>query len=632
MTVRQIFVTGVITLTAALGWSTNPVLVDNGGSGDFTTIQAAIDSYCAGGANAAEAAPFVINIKAGSGPYDEQVNLDDATKALVGDTTIKSSVSGTKVVVKLRKGVAGTDGLMIFQNNATVKFYDLVFCPSQTTGPTTYLVRVDNNSAHATARWVEFWNCVFTDVGTNGSPLTTDKAGALNNPAATGAATWASGCLSFWPDAGETVSLRCDNCVFYASRGTYQVRAYLYTAGEQAIFNNCLNSYARYTGGVPDGVNGVGYQCVSNLATTGTASWTFSGTDVKAGPLNCNAIIRTGHGIYGNSTSGGAQSVNISNTMICNTVASPNTSSGSTTRGISTGGRNPITLSDVIICVPQYAVVDTPYLASTWNRVTVLTNSGALYLATAGYSGSVTMRDCILSGGGAKIGGYLPSGGVSVDYCGLPTIGADKIGSNGSGSFGTHNRTVDPLYVSKDEKTASFLDVRNGSTTPDGYAGASSTAGNLSGGASFVGDLRAKVVASASSSAVGAITLNTTAGTFPFEWIVNQVAADPSTLGATGVRNARDSSKYFDISYYPATAAPTADVTLPFAGFTGDARIYHYDSTASAWKGPAVTGGSGTYSGQTAASVTHTGITNFSPFSVGDAASAPVSISAFGLE
>ena len=78
---KRIVVFALCATIVPMAMALNPVTVDGTGAGDFLTIQDAVESWCTGGANAAETPPFVIDVVAAAGPYDEALTLNSADTA-----------------------------------------------------------------------------------------------------------------------------------------------------------------------------------------------------------------------------------------------------------------------------------------------------------------------------------------------------------------------------------------------------------------------------------------------------------------------------------------------------------------------------------------------------------------------
>lgn len=458
----------------------NPVVVDNAGTGDFTTVQAAIDSWCAGGANAGETAPFIINIRSGSGPYDEGITLDQAVAGhgnIAGDIVIQTTTPGDNVVLKLQPHSGSTegadDGLMISQDIYNVTMRDLVFTRSLTNFPADDLVRQDEAAPNTTLNTLAFYNCVFTEVGVDGEPLTRNKAGALVAPAPVGGPARVGTTpflLQHWGDAGESINVILDNCVFYAGTSS---NCYVRSDGsgpETVTINNCLSTYA-------------GYNCFQGGGTNPQGVLNVTGTDVTQGPLNCTAALYPltgGHCLMAGNTVAGQVS-NVSN-FLAEASGAPSTT---LSRGV-TGGNGQINLSNVIIDVQGYGVVDITHDPTTWNNVTINTPTAA-YLSASGAgtpaAGSLTVTDSIISGGGTKFAALnnLPTGGITVKYSALPTSGPNAIGATGT-IVEENNIYDDPMYVSTDGLLATFMDVNNPT-----YASAGTGGTPLRGGANYVG-------------------------------------------------------------------------------------------------------------------------------------------------
>ena len=423
------------------------VVVDSGATGDFTSVQAAINSWSSGGTYAAGTAPFIIKVKEGSGPYDEAMSLNSATTGwgdIKGDIIIKSdSTTGVKAVFKLQQGVsAADDGIYIYQEDYDVTFQGIVFCPSTTgTKFTDDLVKMDENFANTTPNWISFFNCVFTDINTTGAPMTTDKAGALLPPPTRGSSMSSGDVLvKVWGDDGEYINTRFDNCVFY---GGASYNAYLITngsEGEVTYLNNCMNSYSGYAAYYLGGIH--------------AGNCYFTGTDQKAGYDKCNFILNPqagGHGIWmGSSSTGryGYWNLNVSKTIIASDTSA-------TVRGISTGNSTNLTLTDSIIKVPFYGVLAGAYNISTVQRVTIQNASNPFYIS--GGNAAFNILDSIIySNGAILVTNTATSTNVFVNKCGLYNV---KPPTAGFFACNTVQR-ADPIFAQNTSATdTTFLNV-----------------------------------------------------------------------------------------------------------------------------------------------------------------------------
>jgi hypothetical protein len=434
-------------MLAVVPLNNTSVVVDSGATGDFTSVQAAINSWCTGGTYAAGTAPFVIKVKEGSGPYDEAMCLDSATTGrgdIKGDIIIKSdSTTGTKAIFKLQKGInALDDGIYIYQENYDVTFQGIVFCPSTTgTKLTDDMVKVDENFANTTPNWISFFDCIFTDIDTTGAPMTTTKAGALLPPPTRGSSMGSSdGLIKVWGDNGEYLNTRFDNCVFY---GGASYNAYIITdgsEGEAAYLNNCLNSYAGYAAYYVGGIH--------------AGNCTFTGTDQKAGYDKCNFILNPqagGHGIYMAVSSTGRYgywNLNVSKTIIASDTSL-------TVRGISAGGATNLTLTDSMIKVPNYGIVVGSYNGATVQRVTIQNATNPIYVG--GGNGTFNILDSIIySSGASLITNAATSTNLFVNKCGLYNVAPPTAGFF---AFNTVQR-ADPIFAQNSSATdTTFLNV-----------------------------------------------------------------------------------------------------------------------------------------------------------------------------
>jgi hypothetical protein len=496
---KMIVIFGMMFLVCSVSFATNPVTV--GSSGDFTTIQAAIDSWCAGGANAAETPPFIINVDPASGPYDEAIILQSTQTGhgdIVGSIVIQSATPGTYVHIKAQDRGGTGDGIMIHQNTADVTFKDLLIYPSMTNAVTDDLIKIDEDSANTTLNTFLFENVIITEIDNTGVPLITSKSQAFAYPTATVSTTRNNSFASLfqaWNDAGESSAIIMKKCCVYGNigaSGQASVRVSLDggVPEEYFLMENCIVAFGNA------GCIRVGGQNAGN-------TFTFTGTDQTAGGIdNCNYFITKCN------TNGGSNGINDAiYSYDTDTVAGttmlveksifislgPIEGTGSIAdKGIYCGPTMDLTVKDCIFSNIGDCIQDTPDNAATFDRVTFhnISDPGVstpIAYNCGGGAGSLTIRDCIFSGPGAKIAGTAaPSGGIDIDYCGFPVTGPDAITSRDDSTvvpiYGAHIVSSDPEYVSKDCTSGDAFDVNSSS-----YYAAGSGSADLAGGADFVG-------------------------------------------------------------------------------------------------------------------------------------------------
>ncbi|HNT35644.1 MAG TPA: hypothetical protein PKH07_11665, partial [bacterium] len=210
----------------------NPILVDKGGAGDFTTIQQAIESWCPSGTNYAENEPFVIEVSP-SAPYIETMSLNDGNTDLTaapgrgdikGDIIIRSSVSSVYADVRLNAngeetGAGLRDGLWIYQQTADVTFENIIFSPEVTGTIDDDLVKIDKN-ADSAANTITFKNCIFTDTKDAGGPLTTSRADAQRSSNVTYVGKLAANdnLVKIWNDNAEFIIVNFDRSIISTAK------------------------------------------------------------------------------------------------------------------------------------------------------------------------------------------------------------------------------------------------------------------------------------------------------------------------------------------------------------------------------------------------------------------------------
>lgn len=492
------------------------------------TIQAAITAYNVGGPLAAYK-PLLIQCDP-TVTFDESISLNDGVGfngAIAGDLIIRSAVPGTKAAIALRKGPSSADAIWIAQNTANVVFKDLLLYPSLQaplyTG-TGAMIRMDQNTPESVLNWVELYNIVQTDIAVGGAPMVTSKAEAIaavaaGAPPASGS-TLSNGAhhISHYTDANESMCLLVDNCVSYASKG-FGYRAYQYgVAGESLKVNNCLVAWT-----TPAMVPG-SYAAIRMASTaTGAAKFvTITGDDAGAGPANCTALIEPNYHAFYNSTTAAKYIQKFSNVMVyfSRSGGTPSramsTSSGCSTPMISDCIFNVAANANIVTQFVGAAVGSAPYV---WERNTLhQTISGNAILATAKgtqwpEAQSVTLRDSIFSGPGTKIAIGTNATSIDAVNCAFVTQGPNAIGATGVLTTNVNSIPYDPIYADPTvSSSAAFMDVRSPL-----YAGKSSTAGNLAGGADYLGDASPAVCSvDPISHDFGSLTVGDPATTFTF--------------------------------------------------------------------------------------------------------------------
>lgn len=470
-------------------YAANPVTVDNTNASPdnvstFITIGSAIASWCAGGTNAGETPPFVINVV--NGPYTENIRISKDLPGLgdiVGELIIQAE---TPVNIRLNpSGVVG--GILIYQDTHDVTFKNFILSPHPGSSYVmNALVTINDPTSPAMSRnWVKFYDCVFTEALATGEPMVTDKASALANKDAlpgarsTRMSASAGKCLMKGATGNGLQSVRLDNCVLY---GPPQIGWELNVrTGDEIQVHDTLVVFCGYSA----------FRCLGNQLAS---QLSFTGTDVGAGPTQCTAIINSPSSVSTSAANGkalrfevgataaGTQAL-VDNVLISNSLLAGNAFIG----GININGNmGSVTMDKVVIDTHGTAVLVQPANACTLSNATLHTSGtgGAGIEFTAADAGSLTVTDTIFSGAGTKIVGDLPTGGLSVNYSAFVENGPDAITARDAGqaiTYGGNIINVDPIYVTKDPTSADAFDVQNLA-----YKGAGSSGSNLAGGADFV--------------------------------------------------------------------------------------------------------------------------------------------------
>lgn len=474
--------TGLI-LIAGFAFAANPATV--GPSGDFTSIQAALESWCLpGGSNVGETPPFIINIDYGP-IYDEALDLDSSSKGYIaGELVVQSaSTTGSKVMVKIQTG-NNDDGFYIYQEHDDITFKDFIFCPSLTNPFVDDMVKVDENSAvyavttPSIPNTITFDGCIFSDIDSAGDPFVESKADviALNFPADINAMVSGSGrtpnddLLKIWGDVGEFINFVLKDCVFF-DPAARNIELYLDgTGGESGLIQDCL--FANKPANIQYGITARARVTGSSMSIIGTQS-------PRVGDLTkCTASLESGgHMIYASSYGADAGTVDytVKNFLGVNDGAG-------TVRPFS-GGSEKVLIEDSIFCVKTGAanICDYPAVSDAFNRCTFYMPGAAAFI----YSGTadpaeMTFTDCVIAGAG--MGPYTDSntGGDKLINCAIATTGADAITTIGTTLQQINCVLGDPGIISKDYKNANFMDTSDGSLFM-----AASDNGSIGGGANY---------------------------------------------------------------------------------------------------------------------------------------------------
>jgi len=453
------------------------ILVDNAGSGDFTTVGAAISSINSAGTYAAGTAPFVISIKAGSGPYDESLTLDASSSGgqILGDLVVQSDTPGTKVNIRLQKCNNGTEALRIYQNTYDVTFKDIIFSPSTTKKATSTLIRAQETVNNTNFNWINMFDCVLTDADTTGAPMAVSKSDAISKlnatlPSGSGLTTGVY-LLSVnqTNDGFESRNTRIVNTAFYGPlMGAIRVYDYAHNGDivllRDDLMVNCGNT-SGYAAGcrIGNGSPYYGYVSVegSNLPTYGPTSC-FA---VLGAKYHC--LYLTFYPVY--------YPMNVKN-VICHSAETTNV------RAISAGAVSAsANITNAIFDTsPAGPTVLGSVPTATLSNVVVGKNSGLLAF---GGLGPLTFNNCIITGSLNQ--NVIPTGGYFFTKCGLPyqsayTTSGSTLGS-ASATF-TSIQRADPLYSQVTDPTdpSTYYKITNQ------YYSAITSAGGLLGGL-FVG-------------------------------------------------------------------------------------------------------------------------------------------------
>ena len=486
----------VLMFIAVVAFASNPCTVDSTQVPDgltmFATVQSAIASWCAGGTNAAQTPPFIINVVPVAATYNERLTLDDIETGqgnIIGDIIIQSSVPGTYAYIALQQGlatVATTSGCRVFQKENDVTFKDILFMPSIVVpimGAAGYWFWIDENPGASLMDLVTFDHCLFTQINAGGIPLITTRTAAytagipyvppLLPPVPT------ARMISFYPDPTELKSFQLNDCTFYGSQG-YTVYCALTSNTDTAMVNNCCFAWT---------CSGYQVRFAGNAAVTVGAFATVTGTDQTAGPDNCTVFIQQwsgdNHNLY---LSGGNNFCNLTLEKSILAVVGPDLlGAGTDTRNFAGSGTWNANVSDCILYSESSgfgSVLGTNIVPVTYNRVTFHKVTGTNIYGVGG-TASQTCRDCIFSGAGCTVwGNSAPTGGIDVNYCAYAEgSGPDIILGRGTiQTDGLNITSADPIYLGKDWKLANFMDVDSA-----WYGGKGTAASNLAGGADYVG-------------------------------------------------------------------------------------------------------------------------------------------------
>jgi len=476
----------LLTLILTYSFQSYAFEISVGPSGDFQTIQSAIDSCCPGGINANETPPFIINIDPANGIYDEALTLNDVTLGrgdITGDTILQSSNPGELVHIALQLGINSfADGLVICQNEHNVTFKDILFYPSKNGNTfTNEVISIGEISSNTTSNTITFINCIVTEIDAiTFAPLVTSKEEAIAKMPPTSVGSNRTGTVNlfkYYAEYGESFNLVLDNCVFFSNPFSAAVFInYGFSSNNTVTFNNCV-------------VKGGGWSNIK-VFCSGHNNFIVTGEDQTQGPMHCTYLSDplAGHGIWFKA-GGGLIDANISKAIIVGGGLGDPVTGDPASRGISGMLDANLILSDIIINVPGLCIVDGPANNATYDRLTLHSPSCAYY-GVGGY-GSITMRDCIISGQGTKFNGSVgyevPTNGINIDNCAIVEQGPyaidARVRSGISGiTFGPNVITNDPRYLNVDNPLEnSFMDVSSRA-----YRQKATGNNNLSGGANWI--------------------------------------------------------------------------------------------------------------------------------------------------
>jgi hypothetical protein len=456
----------------------NPVTVNGLGGADFTTIQAAIDSWCPGGANYGETPPFTIKIYPVP-VYDEMLTLDDvdivgpARGDIKGALNIQSTSPGSPATIKVRINPASPDdGFWVYQSRFNITFTDLLFCPSKTGNQISDdLVKVDENPSTTPSidNTISFIRCIFTDITAGGDPAVKSKAEFLakNYPGDMTAFVKGSllgagdALLKCWGDPGEKQNYIITDCVFFIKDGR-PIEAVLAASNEIGTITDSLFA----SGGA-----GSNYVIEARPTLDGDL-FTIQGTlDPRQGDLTkCTAALCGGyHALY---VSGGVTTP-IGSVVIKNVLVDIDDVYGTSqdyARVIS-GGVEAKLVEDSILSVKTNPGnnVDYPMVAnSVYNRVTfhmprtIGTANAFFYLGTMADPFGIILNDCVISGTELDPpSGTFDVGGFTLNNCAIATSGVDAITSLGTTVVYNNCKFVDPSYLSYSRTSELFMDTSN---------------------------------------------------------------------------------------------------------------------------------------------------------------------------
>lgn len=448
-------------------FAANPVTVS--ATGDFNSIQDAIDSFVVGGANAGETAPFIIQVDP-SVERDESIHLSATTwgAELAGDLVIESATPGTLVPFAMQLTSDQDDGCW-FLTTQSVKFKDFLMYPSQTNVFTDEFFRVD--APGACTNTLAFENCVITEIDGSGDPLVTSKATAIAAPQPATVGSTRSGyayIIQVWPDAGENVSVTFDNCAVFGNIQQSAIRL----AGTSGAFVSDVNINDSYIAFAGDYLI---------RATADNYNYNITGTDVSAGPASATVFRgAANHLVY----FAGGITGNISNTMFLALGAE----CGATTRCLSAGAATDLTLTDCMFYseINAPAIVDAQAADAVFSDCSFFcTQSNALFNVNS--TGSLTIKDSVFAGpGSTALAGAAPDGGLSVENCGFAMSGDYALAASDDAAIViaySNKIEADPEFDSVSPGDASFLDVSSAS-----YAAQGSGGSDLDGAANFTGN------------------------------------------------------------------------------------------------------------------------------------------------
>lgn len=569
----------------------------------FNSLMAAINSFQTSGAanvnggittdgsgvgvNSAEAGPHTINI-ATNDAIDEIMRIDDRAGAIghavhgtplvingpgaVGSVAVAPSLADNALLFcQDETGIADDDGFEI-RSDIDITFNNITFVPSPTAPAGDELISIDRSSAAttATANTITFNSCVITTLDALNVPVVSDKLGALvDNTAniATPGTAMDKG-VAFFPDAGESMNVVFNDSIIShtADNDGFLDLGPNYAAGDGAniTFASSIISY--------NGVSGSRYG-IQMSGSDENQTLTITGSNVAQGPiagLGGPSVLlgnpRAIQSFYGPENG----QLNIDNTIIAN----------NSMRQLSLDAEVQLTMDNSLVYGPVPFVItnNATNVAKNITNSTIVAVGGSVLIGDDATSGAaINFTDSVLasSDGTAPLGGFgAADATVNLNFVGVGAISSGALTNLNevSGVFGG-----DPGFVSVDPTSADFLDVQN-----TDYAGADSVAGDLGGGADYVGGA-APASVSINSAAInfGAVdTANTSDDTTSVSLDNSGGVGGYVSLAVSGTDAAEFSTAPAGVAIVPASGS--LPVTVTFAPLTVGAKTAQIDITGGA--------------------------------------------------